>query len=371
MKHPALNLPIMSPNPNIPYNALPDLPPAADVETKEILKLCLKARVALEGLNRTAQLTAKDAILLRIFPLLEAQASSAVENIAAPTDTLFKYAGMPKKADPAARDALRCKSALLAGLRSLEDGSVSLRTAEAVCSVLRGTPAEVRSAPGTYMRSSLTGGAVYTPPAGAQVIRDKMAAWEKFLSSDCGLDLLVVMALSHYQFEAIHPFCDGNGRTGRILNLLLLVQNGLLNLPVLCLSRYILRHRADYYAALNRVTAAGDWDGWIKYMLQAVSDASDWTREKVLGIRRMEKETSDRLRGVPELKKIYSEELADVLLSFPYVRIQTLTEKGIARRQAASKYLHMLASYGMLTALPSAKEKLFVNRPLMDFLKSE
>jgi Fic family protein len=115
MKHPALNLPIMSPNPNIPYNALPDLPPAADVETKEILKLCLKARVALEGLNRTAQLTAKDAILLRIFPLLEAQASSAVENIAAPTDTLFKYAGMPKKADPAARDALRCKSALLAG----------------------------------------------------------------------------------------------------------------------------------------------------------------------------------------------------------------------------------------------------------------
>jgi Fic family protein len=260
---------------------------------------------------------------------------------------------------------------MFAGLNSLNNCPLSLRTAREVCSELRGVSVDVRNTPGTYIQNTSTGKVVYTPPVGAEVIRDKMSGWETFINTASELDPLVVMALSHYQFEAIHPFSDGNGRTGRVLNILFLVQNELLTLPVLYLSRYIIKHKSDYYAALNRVTADGDWDGWIKFMLNAVCDTSVWTREKVLGIRRMEEETIVRMHEVQELKKIYSRELVDVIFSLPYVRIQNLIDKGIVQRQAASKYLNILARHGILKEMPSAKEKLFVNTRLLDLLKSE
>lgn len=359
-------------DPDIPFNDLPALPPRIDeIETKELLKLCTRARVSLEGLRQAVELIPNQALLIYTIPILEAKASSEIENIVTTTDALFKYLEKPQGADPATKEALMYRTALFSGLDSLKTCPLSLRTARTVCSVLRGTDVDVRKIPGTYIGNSSVGSVIYTPPSGENVIRQKMAEWEQFINTPTELDPLIVMALSHYQFEAIHPFSDGNGRTGRVLNILFLVQEGLLDLPILYLSRYIIKNKADYYLKLRNVTTEGSWHPWIKFMLNAVIDTSNWTKNKVLQIRKLEQETIELLKNAPETKKIYSRELVDLIFSLPYIRIQNLVENGIAKRQAASKYLKCLAERGVLIEAMTTKEKLFINHKLLDLLTSE
>ena len=224
----------------------------------------------------------------------------------------------------------------------------------------------VRKVPGTALAGSASGEVIYTPPEGEALLRDLLANWERFLHEETSLDPLIRMAVAHYQFEAIHPFTDGNGRTGRILNSLFLVEQGLLPLPILYLSRYIIAHKADYYRLLLAVTRDGAWEEWLLYMLRGVEETAGWTTGKIGAIRKLSADTADYVRHA--LPKIYSRELIDVIFEQPYCRIANLVEADIAGRQAASRYLKALAAAGVLREQAFGKEKLFVHPKLMMLL---
>ena len=228
---------------------------------------------------------------------------------------------------------------------------------------------DIRRIPGTTIGNQATGETIYTPPIGEPVIRDLLSNWEQFLHAEDDLDPLIKMAISHYQFEAIHPFIDGNGRTGRVLNILYLIQEGLLNLPILYLSRHVIAHKADYYRLLLSVTRDGAWEPWLIFMLQAVAETSKWTTGKIAAIRALAEHTTEHVRT--RLPKIYTRELVDVIFEQPYCRIGNLVDKGIAQRQAASRYLHDLSALGVLREMPFGKEKLFIHPKLMQLLSRD
>lgn len=196
--------------------------------------------------------------MINLLPLLEAKDSSEIENIITTSDKLFQHAQEDSQADPATKKALRYRTALYEGFTQLKQRPLCTNTAIEVCSTLKGTQMDVRKVPGTVIANALAnnrrGEIIYKLPVGEKQIRDLLSNWEQFLHADDGIDPLIKMTISHYQFEAIHPFHDGNGRTGRILNILYLIEQELLTLPILYLSRYIVQHKADYYALLNDVT---------------------------------------------------------------------------------------------------------------------
>lgn len=224
----------------------------------------------------------------------------------------------------------------------------------------------VRRVPGTALANDATGTVVYTPPEGESLIRDLLANWERFLHKEESIDPLVRRAAAHYQFEAIHPFTDGNGRTGRILNSHFLVEQDLLPRPTLYLSRYIIAHKADDYRLLLAVTREGAWEAWLLYMLRAVADTAAWTTAKIDAVRTLAGETAEYARAKPP--KIYGRELVDVIFEQPYCRIASLVQAKIAGRQAASRYLKALVSIGVLSEQRFGKEKLFVHPKLMALL---
>ncbi|MGA7179814.1 MAG: Fic family protein [Thiobacillaceae bacterium] len=355
--------------PDQPYNALPLLPPAVDLETKAVLKQCIKSSSALAELKQAAELIPNQAMLINTLPLLEARASSEIENIVTTTDKLFQHIQAEEHADPATREALRYGKVLSEGYQSLKKLPLSTRTAEAVCSQIKGREMTVRKVPGTALQGDRTGEVIYTPPVGEDVIREKLANWERFMHEHTELDPLIRMAVGHYQFEAIHPFADGNGRTGRVLNSLFLIQEGLLNLPILYLSRYIIEHKTDYYRLLLRVTAEEAWEDWLLYLLLAVEDTARWTSAKIAAIRALAEHTVMHVRD--KLPKIYSRELADAVFEQPYCRIVNLVDKGIAKRQTASEYLKKLVEIGVLTEKQIGREKIFIHPKLMQLLQRD
>ena len=324
-------------NPGKPFNELPKLPPLADLESRAILKACIPARAALAELNAAADLIPNPAILINTIPMLEARASSGIENIVTTADRLFQASTDERAStDPATKEALRYRTALRRGSELLAGRPVSTNLAVDVCTVLRGIDTGIRRIPGTALRNQATGAPVYTPPEGEDLLRDLMTNWERFLHAADDLDPLVRMAVGHYQFEAIHPFEDGNGRTGRILNLLFLVEQGLLRRPILYLSGAIIRSKADYYRQLLDVTTAERWEPWILYMLRAVEETARWTTGKITGLRELMRATAGFVRE--QEPKIYSRELIDVIFEQPYCRISNVVAAGIARRQTASEY---------------------------------
>ena len=353
-------------DPEMPYNSLPELPPNCDLETKCILRQCIGSRAALAELKQAAELIPNQAMLINTLPILEARDSSAVENIVTTTDNLFRHMNVADKADPATKEALRYRMALTEGGRMVLGRPLGTRTAEKVCTMIRGVEIQVRKVPGVKLLNEGTGRVVYTPPEGESVIRDKLADWESFLNTAEHLDPLIRLAVGHYQFEAIHPFTDGNGRTGRVLNSLFLMQEGLLTLPILYLSRYIIAHKEEYYRLLLDVTRSEAWEPWVLYMLQAVEETSIWTMGKIAAIRELLERTVNMVRsGAP---KIYSRELVELLFVQPYCRIANVVEAGIVKRQAASSYLQKLVEIGVLEERLVGREKLFVNPRLMSVL---
>ena len=256
--------------PTKPYFDLPSLPPQTDVETKAVLKQCIISRTALAELKQAAELIPNQSILINTLPLLEARASSEIENIVTTTDKLFVHRDHEASADPATKEALRYSRALFSGFQTLSKSPLSTRTAEEICTQIKGVHMNIRRASGTALTNDRTGDIIYTPPEGEQTLRDMLANWERFLHNEVELDPLVRMAIGHYQFEAIHPFTDGNGRTGRIINSLFLIQENLLTLPILYLSRYIIQNKSDYYQLLVQVTLTQEGEPWILYMRQAV-----------------------------------------------------------------------------------------------------
>jgi Fic family protein len=357
-------------DPKQPHNALPELPPAADIESKPLLKACIEARAALAALKSAGDLIPNQAVLINTIPLLEAQASSEIENIVTTSDALFRYAQLEDQAeDPATKEALRYRSALYEGFVSLKHRPLGTNTAIQVCSRLKNVVMDIRRIPGTALANAATGELIYTPPVGEALLREKLANWERFIHEHTEIDPLIRMAVAHYQFEAIHPFLDGNGRTGRVLNLLLLVEQGLLTQPVLYLSRYILRHRADYYRNLLAVTRDGAWEAWVSFMLAAVTDTAQWTTAKIQAIQLLQAQATAFVKT--RASKIYTRELVDMLFVQPYCRIQNLVETDIAKRQTASVYLKQLADLGMLREIKVGREKLFIHPNFVRLLTSD
>lgn len=355
--------------PEQPYNALPTLPPKEDIDTKTILRACITARAALAELKQAAELIPNQAMLINTLPLLEAQASSEIENIVTTTDKLFQHVQSEKDADPATKEALRYRKALFEGLAHLSQKPLCTQTAQLVCSHIKGHEMAIRKTTGTALMGDASGRVIYTPPEGEQVIREKLANWERFLHEFEVVDPLVVLAVAHYQFEAIHPFTDGNGRTGRVLNSLFLIEKGLLNLPILYLSRYIIQNKADYYRLLLEVTSKASWEEWVLYILKGIEETAIWTVGKIEAIRLLAEHTKDYVQEA--LPQIYSRELVDVLFAQPYARISNLEEQNIAKRQTASKYLKELVGVGVLEERTSGRDKLFIHPKLINLLLRE
>jgi Fic family protein len=308
-------------------------------------------------------------MLINTLPVLEAQASSAIENIVTTTDKLFENLHAEESADPATKEALRYRRSLMEGYLALGKIPLCTRTAETVCSRIKGVDMQVRKVPGAKLANAATGETIYTPPEGENTIRELLAGWERFIHQEDGPDPLIRMAAGHYQFEAIHPFTDGNGRTGRVLNSLFLIQEDLLTLPILYLSRYIVRHKGDYYRLLIDVTRNDAWEPWLLYMLEAVRETADWTLAKIEAIRNLAESTAADVRE--KLPKIYSRELVDIIFVQPYCRIENLTQAGVAKRQTASRYLKLLAEMGVLEEKKVGREKLFVHPKLLSLLTDE
>ena len=245
--------------------------------------------------------------------------------------------------------------------------ALTTNTAVEICRAIKGIDLDIRSASGTTLINDVTGQVIYTPPQGETRLRGLLTNWEKFLHDSSGADPFIRMAIAHYQFEAIHPFSDG--RTGRIINLLYLVEQGLLDLPVLYLSRAIIQRKAEYYRLLRAVTAEQRWEEWILYMLIAVSKTAAWTTAKIRAMRKLIQDTIDYVKGrAPDL---YTYELIELIFAQPSCRIANLVEAGIAHRQTASVYLKRLCAIDVLEEIKLGREKLFINPRLMALLKSE
>lgn len=357
------------PDPARPYNDLPPLPPDAELETRAVLKKCVTARTALAELRLAGHLIPDQSVLVHAIPNLEARDSSAVENIVTTNDALFREASLgDHEAAPATKEAARYRNALYAAIEAIKTRPLSTRIAIEVCRAITGIDLDIRRTPGTTLSNSHTGEVIYTPPEGEARLRDFLANWERFAHTSPDLDPLVRMAVLHYQFEAIHPFPDGNGRTGRILNILSLMQDGLLDLPTLYLSRYILRTRSEYYRRLGDVTFQQAWEPWILYVLAGVEETSVWTTQKIGAIRALMGETTRHVRAAaPKMPHAMIEQI----FTRPYGRIADVVEQKIASRHTASAYLKELARLGILEEEKIGRDKIFLHRKYLDVLFSD
>ncbi|MEX0929803.1 MAG: Fic family protein [Balneolales bacterium] len=358
----------MSFNPAEPYNALAPLPPPGDVESRAVLKKLTEARAALAELKGSAAMIPNPLMLINTIVLQEAKASSEIENIFTTNDVLYKaFSGSRSATDLASREVMRYREALWNGYNKLkQERKFSVDLFLQIVRTIRQNDAGVRKPdPGSrvIIGNTTLKKIIYTPPEGERVIREKLENLRDFMNnSDPGLDSLVKMAVSHYQFEAIHPFADGNGRTGRILNILYLVKNNLLDLPILFLSRYIIAHKSDYYRLLRGVTENNEWEGWILYILDAVTETSSLTLRKIRSIKDLLEETIEQIKQ--DHADIYSKELVEVLFMQPYCKIAHLVDRQIATRNTASKYLNILAGGGILEKQKSGRESLYLNKKL-------
>ena len=358
-------------DPRLPHNDLPPLPPPLElIETREILKRCISARVALAELKQAAELVPNSPVLVNALPLLEARASSEIENIVTTTDKLFEFADVAEdKADPATKEALRYRTALYEGTKMVQRRMLTTDMAIQIVSIVKGVELDLRAESGTTLRNRASGEVIYTPPVGQKRLQQMLDNWADFMQRSTDIDPLVRMAVQHYQFEAIHPFADGNGRTGRILNILFLVEQGLLDSPILYLSRFIISNKAAYYLLLKDVTHEHKWEPWIMFVLEGVEETCTWTTEKIKSIRELMVHTAEYVHK--NLPKIYSWELVELLFRQPYCRIGNLVDADIAKRQTASVYLKQLCDLGVLREVKSGRENIFVHPKYIELLTGE
>lgn len=355
---------------NIPYNDLPLLPPNADIETKEILRKTISAGRALAQLNGTLKNLPNPTLFLDTIYLQEAKASSEVENIITTNDELYKSLVAEKKIqNSATKEVLSYKEALWLGLEQLKKKPfITTNLCINIVQCIKQNTASIRVTPGTTLRNA-KGEVIYTPPSGEAVIRKILANLEKFINEDDTIDPLIKMALMHYQFEAIHPFADGNGRTGRILLLLYLKLSGLLDTPAIYLSEYIIKNKADYYKSLRSVTEKNDWENYILYMLDMIEETSARGLERLGKITIAIGTTAEEIKT--KLPKIYSKDLVEILFRLPYTKRQHLIDENIGNPKTVGNYLIALEENGFLKSVKVGKEKLYLNERLLKILEEK
>lgn len=351
-----------------PTYLLPTLPPSVDLETRAILKALAEANKYLGELKGRAAAIPNQGILIDTLSLQEAKASSEIENIVTTQDELFQHDLDPDApGSPAAKEVALYRDALRLGFQGMSETS-GLITNNLIITMfqrLKGNTGGFRQTPGTALKNEATGALVYVPPQAGPEIVEHMTALQRFVNDDAisDLDPLIKMALIHHQFESIHPFPDGNGRIGRMLNVLYLVRTGLLDVPILYLSRFITRTKGDYYRLLQEVRDTGAWEPWVLYMLKGVSETSQTTLHLIEGIRQLMADYKLRLRG--ELPKIYSQDLLNNMFRHPYTRIEYVqTELGVSR-PTATKYLDTLATNGFVVKRQAGRNNYYINTPLV------
>lgn len=358
---------------NEPFNDLPPLPPSSiDLETPPILKSLSKASRNLGELNGLCATLTDPQLLINTIILQESRDSSAIENIVTTQDELYKAAAEIETASHAAKEVLSYREALYTGFNKMRSQKNLLltNTIVEIVQTIKQNKAGIRNTPGTALKNAINGEVIYTPPCCEDVLREKLSALEQFINDDTlsHLDPLIKMALIHYQFEAIHPFSDGNGRTGRILNTLYLVQQGLLPQPVLYLSSYIISYKTEYYRLLREVSEKANWHDWIMYTLSAVTETAKLTTTKIRRLLLLKDNMEAEVKRV--LGSSYSTELLQLMFKQPYLKIELLEKMGIAHRQTASTWLKKLADANVLHPQKVGRTTYFVNRQLMNVLSS-
>lgn len=353
-------------NPSVPYNDLPFLPTDDFFDVGLLSKELIGARVALAKLDQATRLSPYTAALVSAIPLVEAQASSAIENIVTTQDDLFS-AAIDKviAGDKALGAVLRYHSAMEVGAEYLEQRPINPELSRLICSTILGVDESFRQFPGTRIANEKDSEPIYTPPFGNEVISRLMENWAIFINTS-SLDPLVKMALSHYQFEAIHPFRDGNGRTGRIINLLQLKADGLLSFPVLHLSRVIKDDLPNYYRLLRLATEERLYQPWVSYMLQKVREASE------IALFQLEKLAEYSTELATKADKVFKAGIPISLLgavtNFPYCTINEVMKKCEVSRPTATKWLEILVTEGLLETLVRGRNKYFVNTKVLRIL---
>ena len=343
---------------------LPALPPNVDLETKPILKKLSEAHRYLAEVKGRALAMPNQGILIDTLALQEAKASSEIENIVTTQDELFMVDLFPEgPGSPAAKEVALYRDALKLGHDSLvkTGGLIRNNSLIEMYQLLKNRDDGFRETPGTALKNEQTGEIVYVPPQEKVQIVVQMTALEKFINDDnsCELDPLIKMAVIHHQFESIHPFSDGNGRIGRMLNVMYLTKSGLLQIPILYLSRHITHTKNEYYRLLQLVRDTGNWEEWVLYMLDAVAETSKTTLTLMEGIRSAMSEYKHRIRK--ELPKIYSQNLINNLFRHPYTRIEYIQRDLQVTRQTAAKYLDQLSDAGLLHKHSARRTNYYIN----------
>ncbi|MCF8069117.1 MAG: Fic family protein [Desulfobacterales bacterium] len=357
--------------PDKPFNNLPLLPPKADLETRAVLKQLIKTNQILAELKGYSDLLPNKAIVINSIILQEAKDSSEIENIVTTHDDLYKaMASDQKSVDPAVKEVLNYRNALYKGLSLVKQNNIlTTNTIVAIQEALEQNKAGIRKLPGTKPVNDSTGQIMFTPPDNEKTIRDLLKNLEDYINTQKeNIHPLIKLAVIHYQFESIHPFYDGNGRTGRIINVLYLVLKDLLNEPFLYLSRYIIQHKSDYYRLLRKVTSENTWEEWILFMLEAVEKTATHT----LSLSKKIVNLMDNARKIIQNQKpkIYTRELADTLFTNVYIRIGHIVDNKIASRNIASRYLKELEEIGILKYEKTGRQNFYINTRLYDLIKN-
>jgi Fic family protein len=340
-------------------------PPEISLETEPVLRALVLAHRHLAELKGVARTIPNEGLLISTLSLQEAQSSSEIENIITTQDALYKYQIQPQRADPVSKEVAHYVEGLDIGFQQVrQTGLLTLNTILAVQAMLEGNDAGLRKTSGTVLKNELTGEVVYEPPSPEQ-LPELMNVLERFIHDKSELDPLVRMALIHHQFESIHPFYDGNGRTGRIINILYLVKEGLLDTPILYLSRYISQNKSRYYQGLQQVRDNNDWEQWLLYMLRSVAVTARHTTRLIEDIRDLLQQHKQSIRTD---YRFYSQDLINNIFRHPYTKVAFLERDLGVSRATATRYLDTLAMDGILQKHKLGRENYYINHALVNLL---
>ncbi len=355
---------------NTPYHKLEKLPPLRDkVETIKILRQTNQATAALAELKGIAKTIPNQAMLINAIVLQEAKDSSEIENIITTQDELYQALTVNKtNISPETKEVVNYRKAIFYGFELVnKQGFLRVNDIVDIQQILINNNAGIRSTPGTVLKNDTTGEIVYTPPQDKSEILELLSNFIIHFNKESYLSPLINLAILHYQFESIHPFYDGNGRTGRILNILYLIINQLIDVPILYLSSYIIANKPEYYKLLNKTNQTNEWEDWIIFMLKAIEETSKTTINKITNIKQLLDLTIINVQA--EAPKIYRKELVELLFEQPYSKIEFVTNRLGVERKAASRYLKELESLGILESKKIGREILYINKKLIEILK--
>jgi Fic family protein len=351
---------------------IPSLPLPVDLETKAVLRQVNSANKKLAELKGVVNIIPNENILINTLVLQEAKDSSAVENIVTTHDELFRASIDLKHfaITSSTKEVLNYSAALKHGFEIIrKDRLLTNRRIKDIQQMLEENSAGFRAVPGTTLKRN-DGSVIYTPPQSRQDVELYMANLETFINDGrvSDLDPLIKMAIIHHQFESIHPFYDGNGRTGRIINILYLVTQRLLDLPILYLSRYIIQNKTDYYSFLQKVRDNGDWEQWILFMLKGVEQTAESTIILVKQIANLMQQFKQTLR--PLLGRSYRHDILNNLFSYPYTKVVFVQENLQVNRQTAAKYLDIIVDAGLIRKVKYVNTNYYLNMPLCELFMS-